>query len=233
MNTHRHLDAISMNLYRSRGYTLYGFEIKIDRQDLKREIATPDKADAVGRFLDAFYIVYPETMMLLDLDIPVGWGLMSCDENYRLKKVKEAEKITPVDVTRTFLAALFRSMGAEDQYRVDKLAEEKVRALTQSMEDNFASRVRTARDIQRAEQEERIRWADTVINGVMEAGFDWQTLRWSDKAFVRSVKAAMAYNSIAIEKVGHVCEMLENVSSAIRKEMQDIKVKPEETEIVI
>jgi hypothetical protein len=233
MNTHRHLDAISMNLYPSRGYTLYGFEVKIDRQDLKREIATPDKADAVGKFLDAFYVVYPENLNILDLEIPYGWGLMSCDENYRLKKVKESEKITPVDVTRTFLAALFRAMGVEDQYRVDKLADEKVKNLTKSLEDSFASRVRHARDIQRSENEERIRWADSVIKGVLDAGFEWENLRWSDPTFVRAIKAALAYDSISIQKVERVCQMLVNLSDAIRKEMSDIKVKPEETEVVI
>jgi hypothetical protein len=233
MNTHRHLDAISMNLYPSRGYTLYGLEIKVDRQDLKREIATPDKADAVGRFLDAFYIVFPEQLNILGLEIPAGWGLISCDENYRLKKVQEATKIEPAPVTRSFLAALFRSMGAEDQSRVDKLAEEKVQNLTKSLEDSFASRVRHARDIQRSENEERIRWADAVIKGVLDAGFEWENLRWSDPTFVRSIKAALAYDSISIQKVERVCEMLENMSLAIRKEMADIKIKPEETEIVI
>src|ERR1700693_1206177 len=40
---HRHLDAVAMDLWPSRGLELHGIEIKVSKQDLKRELADPAK----------------------------------------------------------------------------------------------------------------------------------------------------------------------------------------------
>lgn len=225
VNVRRHLDAVTMQMYPSRGYTLWGWEIKIDRQDLKREIANPDKADAIGKYMDAFYIVVPKDLKVLELDIPVSWGLVECDENYELKTIKKADQIEAATITRPFLAALFRSMCNEDEFRANLMIKEKVDALTKFLENDFNSRVQRARDLQRSENDVKIKWADTVINELQTAGFDWRNLRWHEHDFVLAVKAALTYESIAIDGVEIACQMMENTARELRKQVTEIRGK--------
>lgn len=222
--TSRHLDAIAMGLYPSRGLPLYGIEIKISRGDLKKEIQTPDKAEKISQFLDYFIVVFPEELKVLDLECPPGWGLMSASQD-GLKLIKQPEKIESVPLTKSFVAALFRSMYAEDEFRANLMIKEKVDALTKALENDFNSRVQRARDLQRSENDVKIKWADTVINELQTAGFDWRNLRWHEHDFVLAVKAALTYESIAIDGVEIACQMMENTARELRKQVTEIRGK--------
>lgn len=68
-------DAVAMNLWRSRGHAVLGFEVKRDRSDWLRELKSPEKADAVGCYCDEWYIVAnPDVVQ--DGELPKGWGLL-------------------------------------------------------------------------------------------------------------------------------------------------------------
>lgn len=53
----RYADAIVMSLIQSRGLIIYGFEIKVSRQDWKYELKHPEKADKIWRMCDGWYLV--------------------------------------------------------------------------------------------------------------------------------------------------------------------------------
>lgn len=71
----RTLDAVVMDLWRSAGNALHGFEVKVSRSDWLRELADPSKAGQFLPLLDRFWIVAPRGVVLLE-ELPVGWGLL-------------------------------------------------------------------------------------------------------------------------------------------------------------
>lgn len=58
-STHRHADAVVMSLWPSRGLTLTGIEVKVAKMDWKRELAQPEKAEAVASYCDFWMIAAP------------------------------------------------------------------------------------------------------------------------------------------------------------------------------
>lgn len=56
-NCRRHADALAMNMYPSRGLSIIGFEIKVSRGDLSRELKNPDKAEAIKIYQDEYNIL--------------------------------------------------------------------------------------------------------------------------------------------------------------------------------
>jgi hypothetical protein len=57
--TARHVDADAMDLCPSRGLAIHGIEIKVRRANFGREIATPQKAEAVAQYCHRFSIATP------------------------------------------------------------------------------------------------------------------------------------------------------------------------------
>jgi len=102
----RWADAVAMSLYPSRGLELHGFEIKVARGDWLKELASPDKAEAVAAFCDRWWVVAPPQVAKLD-ELPPLWGLLEVRGD-SLTILKAAEALTAKPVDRVFLASLFR-----------------------------------------------------------------------------------------------------------------------------
>ena len=68
-------DAIAVNLWRSRGYEIVGFEVKSVRSDWLRELKNPEKAEGAAQYCNTFWIVANPDVVKLD-ELPLGWGLM-------------------------------------------------------------------------------------------------------------------------------------------------------------
>lgn len=104
----RYADAIAMNLWPSRGLAIHGFEVKVYRGDWLRELKSPEKAEAIHRFCDYWWIVAPDGVVL-DGELPEGWGLFSPNNGARLRVVTKAAKVAePTPAGRGFLAAMLR-----------------------------------------------------------------------------------------------------------------------------
>lgn len=71
----RHVDAVAINTYPSRGFTVRGFEIKISRSDLKHELDNPDKAEAVAQYCNEWCLVVPKGLAE-NMDVPHNWGIL-------------------------------------------------------------------------------------------------------------------------------------------------------------
>lgn len=102
----RWADAVAMSLYPSRGLELHGFEIKVSRADWLRELANPDKAEAVAVYMDRWWVVAPPKAATVD-ELPPLWGLLEV-RGEGLVIAKAAEELKPAPVDRVFLASLFR-----------------------------------------------------------------------------------------------------------------------------
>jgi hypothetical protein len=111
----RRADALAMNMWQSRGLEFRGFEVKVDRSDLKRELEDPSKAEAIGRFCDTWCLAYPSGLVRPDDNIPPTWGLFEVNEKggrfRRLPTTRPRDEV--VQPTRVFTAAIARAAHAE------------------------------------------------------------------------------------------------------------------------
>src|ERR1700693_2736361 len=107
---HRHLDAVAMDLWPSRRLELHGIEIKVSKQDLKRELANPAKADEIAAFCNRFWLAAPAGIAVAD-ELPLSWGLLEYDGEHLILKKKAHAHPAPKEPTRVFLAAVFRAAG--------------------------------------------------------------------------------------------------------------------------
>lgn len=103
----RRLDAIAMQLWPSRGLDLHGIEIKVTRQDWRREKAAPEKAEEIARFCDYFWIAAPKDVVPV-AELPSAWGLLELDGEAMATRVP-ATKTDAQEVDRPFLAAMLRA----------------------------------------------------------------------------------------------------------------------------
>ncbi len=114
----RSADGFAMSLYPSRGIEFHGFEIKASTGDLAAEIRHPEKADAVGRFVDRWWIVTTRHVWSKKgAEIPTAWGVMTLQDNGGLRIVRQAAAITSEPISRALLASIvLRSrQPAEDE----------------------------------------------------------------------------------------------------------------------
>lgn len=81
-NTNRTLDAMAVNCWKSRGYVIHGYEIKVTRKDFLRELQDPGKHETFYTWVDKFILVTPHKLIRPD-ELPARWGLMELDANGR------------------------------------------------------------------------------------------------------------------------------------------------------
>jgi len=129
-DTTRSADALAVSLYRSQGQTVTGFEIKRSRSDLLSELRQPEKAEAVGKFCDFFFLVTPDKSIASVEEIPAPWGWL-CLRGPRLKVLKKAERLNAVSLDRPTLCALIYAT-------IEKMRD----VVKQSFEDEVAARVK-------------------------------------------------------------------------------------------
>lgn len=100
-------DAIAVNLWRSRGYEVIGFEVKSSRGDWLREKKDPAKAEAAAKFCNTFWIVANEGVVKLD-ELPIGWGLLEPQGKGLISRQKATALAHQQTLTVPFMVNLIR-----------------------------------------------------------------------------------------------------------------------------
>lgn len=108
----RSADALAMGLWPSRGLLLHGFEIKVSRSDWLRELKRPEKADAVCRYCDRWWIVAGSEGIVKDEELPPTWGLLVANHSKLWTQV-DAPPLEPAAMDRAFLASIMRQVHAQ------------------------------------------------------------------------------------------------------------------------
>jgi len=103
----RSADAVAMSLWPSRGLNLHGFEFKASKSDWRRELAQPEKAEEICRFMDYWWVVATTNGIVRLDELPENWGLLELRDG-KLKCLKKAPKLKPQPLTKEFIASLFR-----------------------------------------------------------------------------------------------------------------------------
>lgn len=140
----RHIDAVAIGLWPSRGLYIHAIEIKISHGDLKRELDNPAKADEIARYCDAFYIAAPFGPIE---GVPESWGWYTIIDG-KAKKVKKAEQIECSRLTKSFVAAIARRLV--EQAAPEAMLEEAKELGRAEARKQFSAELRRANDAELA-----------------------------------------------------------------------------------
>lgn len=142
----RTADALAMSVWPSRGLHLYGFEIKVNRNDWLNELRQPEKADEICAFCDFWYVVIGETWVAKQSELPPTWGLIAPIRKGVLSIVREAPKLDAKPIDTLLLASILRNVSRATVSRSEIAAE--LAAARQSGIDE------SKRTVERAKQRE-------------------------------------------------------------------------------
>lgn len=106
----RRADAIHVGLWSSRGAGIVEVcELKTSRADWLRELKSPGKAEAWWPYCNAFWLVVPHAGIVLDGELPKGWGLMMPGGRGRRFKVVVKPEDRKADITTGLLVTLLKN----------------------------------------------------------------------------------------------------------------------------
>lgn len=103
----RSADAMAMGLWPSRGLRMHGIEVKVSRSDWLREVKNPEKAEAIFKYCDYWWLVTGGENVAKLEEIPDTWGWL-CVKGSRLVTMKEAPTLKPTGFDREFVGALLK-----------------------------------------------------------------------------------------------------------------------------
>lgn len=107
-NASRAADFLVMGLWPSRGLDMIGIERKSYRSDWLGELKKPEKAENIYQYCDRWYLLTDGENIAKIEEIPVNWGWMHINEKGKLNVYKEAPKLVPVTISKSFLACLLK-----------------------------------------------------------------------------------------------------------------------------
>jgi hypothetical protein len=131
----RYADAIAVNLWKSRGHTVHGFEVKVSRSDWLRELKDPSKCEPVLRYCDYWWIVAPKGV-IKEGELPPTWGHFELRASGLVQQV-QGDRLKPGEIGREFFASIMRR-GHES---LERAAEMKARQAVMSARAEFDRRV--------------------------------------------------------------------------------------------
>jgi len=103
-------DAAALGIWPSRGYELHGYEIKISREDLKKELRDPAKADNIGRYCHFWWLVLAEEKLMDGLVIPAAWGILVPKGGVLRVARKAPRQSKPKSFDPAFVASMIRNV---------------------------------------------------------------------------------------------------------------------------
>lgn len=109
--TTRTADALAVSTWPSRGLYAEGFEIKVSKYDLKRELAMPEKAEAIAQFCRHWWVAAPAGLIDESFDIPQAWGIVEVDGKLTAKIVKPAPVLTEKPMDSLFVCSVLRNFA--------------------------------------------------------------------------------------------------------------------------
>jgi hypothetical protein len=124
-STVRYADALAMSLWPSRGLELHGFEIKVAKNDWRKELRQPDKSEPIQAYCDRWWIVAAPDVVEVE-DLPPTWGLLVPEKKRKmLLRVKhQAPLLEARPINRAFFAAILRRVAEHetDDARIEEAA---------------------------------------------------------------------------------------------------------------
>lgn len=108
----RYADAFALGVWASTKYEGHLYEEKISREDLKKELRDPEKAEAVGKYARYRWLVVGDEKITEGLVIPDVWGILTPHikgGSKILRVVRKAPKLEPREIDAGFAMAMIRN----------------------------------------------------------------------------------------------------------------------------
>lgn len=138
VNATRHADAIAINQWPHKGHEVRGFEIKVSKQDLKRELEIGAKSEALAQYCNYWYLVVPQGLTD-DVQIPQTWGVLEyLDGKLRQKKKAEYFKNT-IDIG--FCCAFIRGIRRKDEKAIAEAKAYRERMIIENIDMEMRSKL--------------------------------------------------------------------------------------------
>jgi len=122
----RSADFLAMGLWPSRGLDMIGIERKSFRGDWLKELKTPEKAENIYQYCDRWYLLTDNENVAKIDEIPINWGWMHINVDGKLKVIKEAPKLSPIPISKSFLACVLKRASCKDGWVTLNSIEDKV-----------------------------------------------------------------------------------------------------------
>ena len=116
----RSADMFVISTWPSRGLYAAGIEIKVSKSDLKKELATPEKAEALAKYCSYWYIAVPDDMNLEDVIVPVSWGVITVNDKGKVHFLKPGEVMKPEPPDMLMVCSMLRNF-AESHVHVSEI----------------------------------------------------------------------------------------------------------------
>lgn len=198
----RSADAIAISLYRSRGKSVWGFELKVSRNDWLKELKQPEKAESIMRYCNYWALVVPHKDIVKPGELPPSWGMYIAQKN-RLKCVVPCPKLDPLPMSITFLTALVYAV-AHRQAKLD------VAAINAARDAGYKEGVRRTGD-------------DRYENNYKE-------LKEKVEAFEKASGLQIQYGWTKPHKVGVIVKLLLDGNASLKRLMDTAKYNLSKTE---
>lgn len=140
----RRIDFLVMNCYDSEQLKIQGYEIKISKADLKRELEDPDKHAVFFDAIDFYWLIAPKQVVdNIDL-IPPKWGVRAVwrDESGKIvsRTVRKPtclhdEQMYSRKIRKTFMASFCRAISKQS------LTKAKLHEQQRSLEEDIRKKV--------------------------------------------------------------------------------------------
>jgi hypothetical protein len=105
----RTADFIAMDTWPSKGLEIHGHEVKVSRSDWLRELKEPEKAAEFIPYVNRWWLVVPDPVIVGLGELPDGWGLLAM-RGGRLAVIEKAARRDALPLPPTRLAALLRAV---------------------------------------------------------------------------------------------------------------------------
>lgn len=178
----RYADAVALGIWPSHGYAIHGYEVKESREDLKKELSDPCKADAIGKYCDYWWLVLRDIKLCEGIEIPETWGILA-PRGQILKVHRKAPKRKATLLNRAFAAAMIRRVTehfvpkhVHEEYKKNAadLARKEVERERAGKRDDLEDRLeRMVEAVQRFEKLSGLKITSERYDGVVSMENSW------------------------------------------------------------
>lgn len=215
----RTADMLIISTWPSRGLYASGVEIKSSAHDLRRELASPRKAEEIAQYCKYWWLAVPSGLADGEL-LPASWGLIEVCENGKAKVSRpapEAAQYKPMDTLMccAVLRAFSESMVSKEIVEVE--IKKQVDARLKSTEERMKSKL---------EEWEKAAKAFEAHSGIMlvnrngEPKYDFEL-----REIGQAVKLVTAMRSLPSDEIEKAQGLLASASSLIAEAARLVKLQ--------
>lgn len=210
----RHADAIAINQYPSRRYEVRGFEIKVSKQDLKRELEESAKADALAKYCNYWFLVVPKGLTD-DMQIPEPWGIIEYKDG-KLRQKKKAE-YAKNSIDFGFMCGFIRGIRRMNDNALADIVAREQKLTIEHLDMEVRSKLYDYEKLQ--ERLERLK----KLTGI-DLTSKYYTDEMDIKAMALAKRLMSCHNDVVMaSRVDYITKDLQEVTGWIKKTLQELK----------